>query len=193
MLVALGHEPLPAIVTLVLLNCLVSHLGTVGMMIWFGFGSLNLGDPNLVRIAAKSAVIIGLPTFFVAPLAASFLCPWRDLRRAWLFVLLSVASAIGPTVAVAQFNHDVPIVVGEQRGWEGGGLRVRGRICHACPPALRRSAARFGAGNRVGAGAAAAIGGRTSDLLFPFIGLIGHRAAAPSPPKHKQAACAASW
>ncbi|KAI8472377.1 MAG: L-lactate permease-domain-containing protein [Monoraphidium minutum] len=112
MLVALGHEPLPAVVALVILNCLASHLGTVGMMVWFSFGSLGLGSANLVIVGGKAAILVGVPAFLIAPLAASFLAPWADIRRAWLFIFLSVASAVAPTIAVAVFNHDVPIVIG---------------------------------------------------------------------------------
>lgn len=135
MLVALGHEPLPSIVCLVILNCLCSHLGTVGMMIWLSFKAENLGDANLVVISGKSAVIIGLPAFLIAPLAASFLCPWRELRRAWLFVLLSVASAVGPTVAVAMFNHDVPVVVGGLCSFFVTSLMVQRRFGFGAPEA----------------------------------------------------------
>jgi lactate permease len=153
MLVALGHDPFNAVVAVVVLNCMASHLGTVGMMIWcerrggggqdgkgkgrdgkgkvafsphqllppanihknrFGFGQMELGDANLVRIAGKAAALMALPAFVVVPVAAAFLCPWPRLRRAWVFVAASIASAVAPTVVVAAFNHDIPVVVGAQ-------------------------------------------------------------------------------
>jgi hypothetical protein len=48
----------------------------------------------------------------VVPVAAAFLVPWRELRRSWLFVALSVLAAEVPTLVVSIYSQDFPVVVG---------------------------------------------------------------------------------
>ncbi|WIA22021.1 hypothetical protein OEZ85_004372 [Tetradesmus obliquus] len=112
MLVSLGHEPLPSVVVLVILNSLCSHLGSVGMVVWFSFNDMGLGDANILLIGAKATVMVGVGAFVCAPMAASFLVPWREIFRNWLFICLSLLSAIVPTFVVATYSQDFPVVVG---------------------------------------------------------------------------------
>ncbi|WIA42460.1 hypothetical protein OEZ86_008455 [Tetradesmus obliquus] len=112
MLVSLGHEPLPSVVVLVILNSLCSHLGSVGMVVWFSFNDMGLGDANSLLIGAKATVMVGVGAFVCAPMAASFLVPWREIFRNWLFICLSLLSAIVPTFVVAMYSQDFPVVVG---------------------------------------------------------------------------------
>lgn len=55
MLASLGHDPLLAVVALVVLNAAASHLGSVGMVVWFGFKGLVLGEPNILSIGTKAS------------------------------------------------------------------------------------------------------------------------------------------
>uniref|UniRef100_A0A383V6N0 L-lactate permease n=1 Tax=Tetradesmus obliquus TaxID=3088 RepID=A0A383V6N0_TETOB len=112
MLVSLGHEPLPSVVVLVILNSLCSHLGSVGMVVWFSFNNMGLGDANILLIGAKATVMVGVGAFVCAPMAASSLVPWREIFRNWLFICLSLLSAIVPTFVVAMYSQDFPVVVG---------------------------------------------------------------------------------
>lgn len=112
MLASLGHDPLLCVVTLVVLNSAASHLGSVGMVVWFGFRGLRLGDANILLIGAKSSVFLAVSAFVVVPVAAAFLVPWRELRRSWLFVALSVLAAEVPTLVVSIYSQDFPVVVG---------------------------------------------------------------------------------
>lgn len=52
MLVGLGHEPVRAVAVLVVFNSLVSYLGSVGMVVWFGFK--NLGEYEAPSNVASS-------------------------------------------------------------------------------------------------------------------------------------------
>lgn len=105
--------------------------GSVGMAVWFGFKSLNLPTTAILHIGLKSAAVVGAASFVVAPAAASFLVPWRDLLCNAGFVLLSVGSAVVPTVLFALFSPEFPLVAGERRGrghcsdvWQGCSLLV---------------------------------------------------------------------
>jgi lactate permease len=115
MLVSLGHDPLPSVIVLVVFNALCSHLGSVGMVVWFSFNDMGLGDANILLIGAKAAVMVGVGAFVCAPMAASFLVPWRDIFRSWLFICLSLLSAIVQTFVVAMYSQDFPVVVGERQ------------------------------------------------------------------------------
>ena len=46
------------------------------------------------------------------PTAAAQLVRWRDLRRSWLFVLLSIWSACIPALAVSRISSDFPTLAG---------------------------------------------------------------------------------
>jgi hypothetical protein len=52
-------------------------------------------------------------SLIVAPIAASFLVPWRELLRSSLFVVLSVLSAVVPTAVSAIFSAEFPVLIGE--------------------------------------------------------------------------------
>jgi len=90
------------------------------MAVWFGFKSLSLDRTAILHIGLKSAAVVGACSFVVAPAAASFLVPWRDLACNAGFVLLSVASAVVPTVLFALISPEFPLVAG---GWVGGWMQ----------------------------------------------------------------------
>lgn len=93
------------------------NAGSVGMAVWFGFKNLALLNAAILHIGVKSALVVGACSFVVAPAAASFLVPWRELACNAVFVLLSVASAVVPTVLFALFSPELPVVAG---GWADG-------------------------------------------------------------------------
>eukprot|EP00775_Hariotina_reticulata_P006158 gene6158-6395_t len=112
MLVSLSHDPQRAVLVLVMLNTLSSHFSSVGMAIWFGFQSLGLGHQNILLVGLKSAIIVGTCAYIITPLATSYLVPWRELLRSGLFVILSISSAVLPTVLISIFNAEFPVLAG---------------------------------------------------------------------------------
>lgn len=82
------------------------------MAVWFGFKSLGLSREALLQVGVKSAAVIGACSFVVAPAAASFLVSWKDLGCNAVFVLLSIASAVLPTVLLAFVSTEFPLVAG---------------------------------------------------------------------------------
>jgi L-lactate permease len=73
----------------------------------------DLGTANILLIGLKSTIIVGVISLIVAPIAASFLVPWRELLRSSLFVALSVLSAVVPTAVSAIFSAEFPVLIGE--------------------------------------------------------------------------------
>uniref|UniRef100_A0A383VQV1 Lactate permease n=1 Tax=Tetradesmus obliquus TaxID=3088 RepID=A0A383VQV1_TETOB len=112
MLASLGHDPLTSLLVVVVFNTLASHMGSMGMAVWFGFKILDLGPANILLIGLKSTIIVGAISLVVAPIAASFLVPWRELLRSSLFVVLSVLSAAVPTAVAAIFSAEFPVLIG---------------------------------------------------------------------------------
>ncbi|KAF8060283.1 L-lactate permease [Scenedesmus sp. PABB004] len=141
MLASLGHDPLRSLLAVLVLNTLASHLGSVGMAVWFGLGSLGLSHATILLVGLKSAVIVGATSFVIAPLAASFLVPWRALASGWAFVVLSIASAVLPTAAVAAVNAEFPVLLGGVTGVVGTTLLIYFNV--GLPP--RRAPAAHGA------------------------------------------------
>ncbi|KAF8058833.1 L-lactate permease [Scenedesmus sp. PABB004] len=151
MLASLGHDPLLCVVSLVVLNSAASHLGSVGMVVWFGFGRLGLSPGNILLIGAKASVMVGAAALVVVPFAAAFLAPWRELARSWVFVLASILSAVAPTLVVSIYSQDMPVVVGAPTGTanraRGGGAATRPdrRTPRALTPGRARGRAAGGA------------------------------------------------
>lgn len=49
MLASLGHDPLTSLLVVVVFNTLASHMGSMGMAVWFGFKIL--GEQRCKQIA----------------------------------------------------------------------------------------------------------------------------------------------
>jgi hypothetical protein len=92
------------------------------MAVWFGFRSLGLPPTAILHIGLKSAAVVGACSFVLAPAAAAALVPWRDLACNAGFVLLSVGSAVLPTVLFALFSPEFPLVAG--KGYNSVSLSV---------------------------------------------------------------------
>ena len=109
----------------------------------------DLGEANLQLVGLKAAIIVGVVAFFIAPIAASFLVPWKQLLRSALFIVLSICTAVGPSIGVAAFSYEFPTLIGERGlggGGEGGKRALGGK-------ALRGARGGGGKGKRGGGGA----------------------------------------
>ncbi|WIA11159.1 hypothetical protein OEZ85_011296 [Tetradesmus obliquus] len=112
MLASLGHAPLNTVACLLIMNTLATQFGAVGTPIWFGFGELELGEANLQLVGLKASILVGGCAFVIAPLAASFLVPFRELLRSALFVVLATASAVAPALLISLFSYEFPSLIG---------------------------------------------------------------------------------
>jgi hypothetical protein len=112
MLAALGHDPVLSVCALLVINGVSAQFGAVGTPIWFGFAGVGLGEAALRSVGFKAAVVVGVCAYFIVPIAASLVVPWRDVLRGAPFVLLSITGAVAPSVAVALFSYEFPTLLG---------------------------------------------------------------------------------
>ncbi|KAF8068175.1 hypothetical protein HT031_001861 [Scenedesmus sp. PABB004] len=128
MLASLGHAPIPTVCSLLIFNTLATQFGAVGTPIWFGFGDLQLSDANLQLTGLKASILVGACALVIVPLAASFLVPLRELARNGVFVLLSIASAVAPALAISLFSYEFPSLIGGLASVLLTGVLVRFRV-----------------------------------------------------------------
>eukprot|EP00775_Hariotina_reticulata_P004958 gene4958-5199_t len=86
--------------------------GAVGTPIWFGFGDLALGDDNLQIVGLKASILVGVCAFVIAPWAALFLVPFKELFRSIIFALLATATAVIPAIGISFFSYEFPSLIG---------------------------------------------------------------------------------
>lgn len=111
-LAALGHDPVMVVCCLLAMNTLGTPFGAAGTPIWFGFDGLALSEDELLRVSVITAALTGVSALIIPVLAASFLVPFTALRRCWIFVLVSIVSVAGPSVAVAIWSYEFPTLFG---------------------------------------------------------------------------------
>ena len=111
LLVGLGFAPAKAALLALMMNSVPVSFGAVGTPTWFGFGQIGLSDAELLEIGFRSAVLHGIAAFVIPVIALSFLVGWQQIRRSFVFVLLSILSCTLPYVLLARFNVDFPALV----------------------------------------------------------------------------------
>jgi lactate permease len=115
-LVGLGFPPLRVAVLCIVMNAVPTSFGAVGTPTWFGFGSLGLGESQLLEIGLKSALMHAIAALIIPVIALSFVLDWKMVRRNLLFVELAVVASVLPMAAVAAFNYEFPSVAGGMIG-----------------------------------------------------------------------------
>jgi L-lactate permease len=112
MLVSTGNPAFESIVTLLLFNAFVTCWGAVGTPIWFGFGSLDLSEEDLVEISTKAGVALGISAFLLIPLTLTVIVPFRLVRQNILFIFLSLCSSVGCIMGIAVVDYQFPTLIG---------------------------------------------------------------------------------
>jgi lactate permease len=111
-LVGLGFPAVRVLLLCLIFNAIPTVFGAVGTPIWFGFELLQLGQPELIDIGGKTALLQSLVALLIPVLSLRFIVDWVTIRRNLLFIYLSVLSCVGPMLAVAMANYEFPAVVG---------------------------------------------------------------------------------
>lgn len=104
--------------------------GAVGTPILFGLDGLNLSDADLREVGFRASIILGVCAHVVPIYAASFVVPFADLRRSWLFVLLSIWSAIVPAIALSLVSTDFSSLVGGMVATVTVGVLTKYKVCN---------------------------------------------------------------
>ena len=111
-LVGLGFPPLKVAMLALVMNSVPVSFGAVGTPTWFGFSNLGLDNSQLLEAGQVSALIHMVAAFVVPPMALRFVVSWGEIKRNYLFVLLSTLSCTIPYYLIAQWNFEFPALVG---------------------------------------------------------------------------------
>ena len=111
-LVGLGFPPLQVAMLALVMNSVPVSFGAVGTPTWFGFSNLGLSDSALLEIGQQTAMIHFVAAFVIPVLALRFVASWTDIRRNYIFILLSTLSCTVPYFLFAQWNYEFPALVG---------------------------------------------------------------------------------
>jgi len=111
-LVGLGFNPLKVAMLALVMNSVPVSFGAVGTPTWFGFSNLGLDDTSLLEIGKITALIHFVAAFVIPPMALRFIVSWGEIRRNYLFVLISTLSCTVPYFLLAQWNYEFPALVG---------------------------------------------------------------------------------
>lgn len=111
-LVGLGFHPLKVAMLALVMNSVPVSFGAVGTPTWFGFGSLNLGDAQILEIGSMTAVIHSFAALIIPVMALRLIISWEEIRKNLLFVYISIFACVVPYFFLAQVNYEFPSLVG---------------------------------------------------------------------------------
>lgn len=111
-LVGLGFPPLKVAVFALVMNSVPVSFGAVGTPTWFGFASLKLKESDILEIGQQTALIHAVAALIIPLIALAFISNWREIKKNWVYVYLSIMSCVLPYFILAQFNYEFPSLVG---------------------------------------------------------------------------------
>lgn len=111
-LVGLGFNPIKVAILALVMNSVPVSFGAVGTPTWFGFGSLNLGETQILEIGSMTALIHAFAALVIPVMALSFIVTWREIRQNIVFIYLSIFACVVPYLLLAQVNYEFPSLVG---------------------------------------------------------------------------------
>ena len=116
LLVALGFNPLKTAIFCLLMNTVPVSFGAVGTPTWFGLSVLNLDQTALLGISFKSAEMHFMAGLFICPLGIWMTQGREELKRNFVFVMLSALSCLLPYLIISRFNYEFPALLGGGTG-----------------------------------------------------------------------------
>ncbi|WGE34436.1 L-lactate permease [Actinobacillus genomosp. 1] len=111
-LVGLGFNPIKVAILALVMNSVPVSFGAVGTPTWFGFGSLNLAETQILEIGSMTALIHSFAALVIPVMALSFIVSWKEIRQNIVFIYLSVFACVIPYFFLAQVNYEFPSLVG---------------------------------------------------------------------------------
>ena len=111
-LMGLGFNPLRVAIFTLVMNSVPVSFGAVGTPTWFGFGSLNLSDAEILTIGKHTSLIHFIAGFIIPVIALSFISTWQEIRKNIVFVYLSILACTIPYALLALVNYEFPSLVG---------------------------------------------------------------------------------
>mmetsp|Transcript_4513 Transcript_4513/g.9278 ORF Transcript_4513/g.9278 Transcript_4513/m.9278 type:complete len:697 (+) Transcript_4513:50-2140(+) len=130
MLVSLGHDKFGSIVTLLVMNTFATVWGAAGTPIWFGLGNISgLSEDDFVEVSFKAGVCLTFAAYLILPtLVLPILCPVQELKKNFLFIILSLTSVMGPVLVMSFFTYEFPSLIGGMLGCIISAVLIRFRV-----------------------------------------------------------------
>ncbi|KAG5182327.1 L-lactate permease [Tribonema minus] len=110
-LVAIGHDKIAAITFLLITNSLVTSFGAAGTPMWYGLGTIDLEDSDLVEVGFLTSIGLGALSAVFLPVACAMCTSTQEVRDAWLFIVLSTLSGTLPLMVTAYFSYTFPAII----------------------------------------------------------------------------------
>ncbi|MFZ7283353.1 lactate permease LctP family transporter [Avibacterium avium] len=111
-LVGLGFPPLKVAMLALVMNSVPVSFGAVGTPTWFGFGSLNLTENQILEIGSMTALIHAFAALIIPLMALRLIVGWNDIRKNLVFIYISIFACVVPYFLLAQVNYEFPSLVG---------------------------------------------------------------------------------
>lgn len=127
-LAGMGFPLLRVAAMCLIMNSVPVSFGAVGMPTWFGLSGVALSTSELGEIGWRTALVHTAAAPVIAVLALLVIAPWAEVRRRLVFVLLVVASSVGPFLLAARFSVEFPSIIGGLCGLVGAAALTRWRI-----------------------------------------------------------------
>ena len=132
MLVSTGNDKLKSVVTLLVMNTFATVWGAVGTPIWFGLGALfseeEIQDGAYLQISYKAGICLAASAFLLMPPLLCILCPWDLVKRNLVFVYLSLATVVGPSMGLSFVNEEFPALIGGMVGCLGTAILIKYKV-----------------------------------------------------------------
>jgi len=137
-LAGMGFPLLRVAAMCLIMNSVPVSFGAVGMPTWFGLSGLGLAASELGEIGWRTALVHAAAAPAIAILALLVIAPWQQVRSRMTYVLLVVASSVGPYVVAARYSVEFPSIIGGLFGLAGAAALTRWRV--GLPPGAREGA-----------------------------------------------------
>ena len=112
LLVALGFTPFKTAIFCLLMNTVPVSFGAVGTPTWFGLSVLNLDQSAILDISFKSAAMHFAAGMIICPLGIWMTLGREELKKNFVFVMLSALSCLLPYLVLSKFNYEFPAILG---------------------------------------------------------------------------------
>lgn len=127
-LVGLGFPALRVAAMCLIMNSVPVSFGAVGTPTWFGLSGVDLSAGEIGEIGWRTALVHAAAAPAVGLLALRVVAPWSQIRPRLGFVMVVIASSVGPYVLASRFTPEFPSIVGGLAGLIGAAACVRWRI-----------------------------------------------------------------
>mmetsp|Transcript_19563 Transcript_19563/g.31496 ORF Transcript_19563/g.31496 Transcript_19563/m.31496 type:complete len:620 (+) Transcript_19563:1-1860(+) len=127
MLISTGHPKFQSVVVLLIFNTFATVWGAVGTPIWFGFAGLAT-EEEFVEISYKSGICLAIGAYILVPLTILILVPWVVVKKNAVFICLSLATVIGPSLGISFASYEFPSLIGGMIGCGGTAVLISRRL-----------------------------------------------------------------